>query len=323
MNKLVQEPQIISRYSENIVLNTNIFKSLKQIKFQDEIKLIFFGTPEFSSYILTQLLAFQPGVVKLNEPKFVIQAVVTNPDKPVGRKQTLTQSAVSLVAQKYHLLTLKPEKLDETFIKNHLSLLECDLFLVAAYGKIIPKALLDIPRLGSINVHGSVLPKYRGASPIQQAILNGDKETGVTIMLMDEKMDHGPILYTKKISILPQDNFITLSKKMSEEGARLLIKVLPQFIQGKIFPKSQNHQKATFTKIIKKEDGYFDINNPSSLKTLDKMIRAYYPWPTTWTKWSGKIVKFLPEGMIQMEGKKVISLKDFLNGYPNFPIKDF
>ncbi len=183
------------------------------------------------------------------------------------------------------------------------------------------------------------MPKYRGASPIQTAILSGDKITGVTIMLMDEKMDHGPILFQKSLAILDRDNYQTLSNKMSQESASILLETLERFLRGEIKPKPQNHKKATITKLIKKDDGYFDINNPPTPKVLDRMIRAYYPWPGVWTRFrassaeaaakaeqgssgQAKIVKFLPENMVQMEGKKAIPIKDFLNGYPDFPIKN-
>lgn len=276
------------------------------------MNIVYFGTPEFSSYILEE-------VVK--SKKFNVKAVVTRADKPVARHQTISQSPIAMVAEKYNVPILKPLKLNEEFIQNNLKLLECNLFVVASYGKIIPQTLLDIPKLGAINVHGSILPKYRGASPIQSSILNGDKETGVTIMLMDAQMDHGEILSTKRISISDHDNFQSLSIKMSQMGSKLLIETLTKFVQGKITPKQQNHALATFCSLLKKDSGYFDINNPPSPEKLDRMIRAYYPWPGVWTKWNGKIVKFLPENKIQMEGKKPISFKDFLNGYPDFPLK--
>lgn len=293
------------------------------------INIVYFGTPEFSAYILEELIKFcesipnKPLTIQ-NMPRslqkvYSIQAVVTRADKPVGRKQTISQSPVGLVAQKHHIPILKPNKLDSEFIISHLPLLTCDLFIVASYGKIIPQELLDIPRLGSLNVHGSILPKYRGASPIQSALLNGDKKTGVTIMLMDAKMDHGPILDTKEISISDQDNYQTLSTKMAQVASDLLIKTIPKFINGKLKPRAQDHAAAVYCSLLKKESGYFNINNPPAPEILDRMIRAYYPWPGVWTKWNGKIVKFYPKNLIQMEGKKVMSKKDFLNGYPNFP----
>ncbi len=310
------------------------------------MNIVYFGTPEFGAYILEELIKStntQPA------PRFTVQTVITRADKPVGRHQTISSSPVALVGQKYHIPVLKPLKLNEEFIQNHLSFLDCDLFIVASYGKIIPQALLDIPKLGAINVHGSILPKYRGASPIQSAILNKDKETGVTTVLMDDQMDHGPVLFTKKISISDKDTYSTLSTKILQVAAPLLIDTLTKFVEGNVTPKQQNHDLATFCSLLKKDSGYFDINNPPSLENLDRMIRAYYPWPGVWTRFrassadrvphkasavtqvaakaeqgsSGQecIVKLLPEGKIQMEGKKVMGLKDFLNGYPDFPLK--
>lgn len=309
----------------------SLSKNLTKIKNRDEIKIVYFGTPEFSAYILEKLIEFcqnpiptsalHPGGGGINLPRFSIQTVVTRADKPAGRSQTVKSSPVALVAKKYGIPVLKPTKLDNDFITSHLAFLTCDLFIVASYGKIIPQALLDTPKLGSLNVHGSILPKYRGASPIQVAILNGEKETGITIMLMDQEMDHGPVLNTKKISISEQDTYLTLSNKMMQEAPPLLIETMVKFIQGEITPKPQNHSQATFTKIITKDDSYFDINTPPPPIQLDRMIRAYYPWPGVWTKWQGKIIKFLPENKIQMEGKKVLSKKDFLNGYRDFPLQ--
>lgn len=201
------------------------------------------------------------------------------------------------------------------------SLNKADLAVVAAYGHILTKEQLDTPKFGCINVHPSFLPKYRGPSPIQTAILNGEKITGVTFIKMDEEIDHGPILYQETLDLSDMDNFHTLSKKMFLRSSEVLPKIIEDFISGKIVPKEQDHSKRSSTPHLTKEDGYFDINNPPSEDKLDKMIRAYYPWPGVWTRWNGKIVKFLPRGFIQMEGRKTISFKDFLNGYPDFPLK--
>ena len=353
MKKNTQHPQI-TPFSQDlfhgILSQKNLSKFLSKTKVHDEIKIVYFGTPEFSAYILEKLIEFcqnsnvHPGGVNSNLqqntqrslPKmFITQTVVTNPDEPVGRKQRVSPSPVALVAEKYGIPVLKSEKLNEDFIQTHLSLLESDLFIVVSYGQILPKYLLDIPHLGTLNLHGSLLPKYRGATPIQQAILNGDKETGVTLMLMDDQLDHGPIISTKKINITEQDNYPTLSNKMQQLATHLLLEILPKFVDGKINPRVQNHATATYCNRLTRESGYFDINNPPSNEVLDRMTRAYYPWPGVWCKFKVKsatclpagrkfkVVKFLPEGKIQMEGKKAISYKDFLNGYPDFPLKLF
>lgn len=326
MKKAYPQAQITPFPTDHLLLHPKeLSKFLYKAKGRERIKIVYWGTPRFSAYILEKLIEFCQ-----NPPQrqFTVQTVVTRPDKPVGRKQSLTSSPVSMVAKKYGIPTLKPTKLDNEFLNHHSSLLSFDLFIVASYGKIIPQALLNIPNLGSLNVHPSLLPNYRGPSPIITPILNGDKKTGVTIMLMDEQMDHGPILTTKEISISEEDTNITLSNKLSQASTLLLIDTMVKFVEGKIKPNPQNHKLATFTKIIKKEDGYIDINNPPSAQILDRMIRAYYPWPGVWTRFrqgssgQAKIVKFLPGNKLQMEGKKSLAVKDFLNGYPDFPLKN-
>lgn len=339
----------------SFVLEKDALKQLSKLKIsRPEVRIVYFGSPQVSALVLERLLEFcqnSPFPEPLT-PTFVVQCVVTQPDKPVGRKQIMTASPVALLAQRHHLPILKPSRLDEDFLKNHLPLLDSDLFIVAAYGKIIPPNILDIPKFGALNIHPSLLPKYRGPSPIQAAILNGDKVSGVTIIKMDEKMDHGPIVNTKEIRLSNQDTSATLSKKLFEVGVDLLIKIIPDFLAGKInlqlqddaISKALYHTArgkaslrrkanvASYCNLVKKEDGYFDISNPPSPEKLDRMIRAYYPWPTAWTRWSpsqprkvqpceAKIIKFLPGCLVQMEGKKPVKLEDFLNGYPDFPLK--
>lgn len=201
------------------------------------------------------------------------------------------------------------------------SLQDADLAVVAAYGKILLKEELNSPKYGCINVHPSLLPKYRGPSPIQQAILNGDKVSGVTIIKMDEEVDHGPVIYQERIELSEYDNFDILSKKMFLRAAEVLPEIINDFTAGKIKPVDQNHKKASFCNILTRESGYFKIDKMP--ESLDRMIRAYYPWPGVWTKWKDKIVKLYPEGKIQIEGKKVMPLPEFLNGYPDFPLKHF
>ncbi len=212
---------------------------------------------------------------------------------------------------------LKLNGLDTQKIKDF----QPELLVVAAFGKIIPQEILDIPKYGALNVHPSLLPKYRGPTPGQAAILAGDEISGVTIIKLDEKMDHGPILAQKEIPILETDTAESFYNKAFQEGTVLLARVIPDFIEGKLKPREQDHSSATFCKILKKEDGYFDANNPPSPETFNKMVRSYYPWPAVWTLWSKKIVKFQPGDLIQIEGKKAVSVRDFLNGHPDFPIK--
>lgn len=206
------------------------------------------------------------------------------------------------------------------------SLNEADLCVVASFGKILTKIELSTPKYGCINIHPSLLPKYRGPSPIQQAVLNGDKTSGITIIKMDEEVDHGPIIYQEQLELSNTDNFDTLSKKMFQRAGKILPQIVKDFVQRKIKPVTQNHDMSTFCDKLTKESGYFDIQNPPPHDKLDRMIRAYYPWPGVWTRFrqgssgQAKIVKFLPGGLLQMEGKKAIPYKDFLNGYPDFPL---
>lgn len=208
-------------------------------------------------------------------------------------------------------------------LEKHFSLVdslsEADLGVVAAYGHILSKEELNMPKYGCINVHPSLLPKYRGPTPIQQTLLNGDKTSGITIIKMDEEIDHGLIIYQETLDISDNDNLESLSNKFFQRAADILPKIIEDFVSGKIIPQGQNHAKAEFCLKLTRNSGYFPIENPPDSDTLDKMIRAYYPWPGVWTEWNNKIVKFLPNNILQMEGKKAMPAKDFLNGYPDFP----
>ena len=238
----------------------------------NKTKIIFFGTPKFAKSILQEL-------IKLGD--FEVVAVVTAPDKPVGRKQVLTPCEVKILAQEKNIPVLSPEKLDTNFIKK-LKDLNADIFITAAYGKIIPQDVLNIPPKGNINVHPSLLPKYRGASPIQTALLNGEKETGTTIMIMDEKMDHGEIIINYQLSIINEETYTSLAERLAELSAELLIKILPDYIEGKIKPQEQDHDSATFCKMIKKSDGEIDWNKPA--EEIYNLWRAFVEWPQAYGK---------------------------------------
>jgi len=277
--------------------------------------IIFWGTPEFAAIILKELINNQ----------FPPRAVVTSPDKAVGRKQILTPSPVKQLALEHNIPVLQPANL-QTYQLINLQTFQPDLFIVAAYGLILPKEILDIPKFGSLNIHPSLLPKYRGASPIQAVILNGDQETGVTIILMDEKVDHGPIVQNKKLNISPRPfsgkagqenkkyNYLELSNELAKIGADLLIEILPRWLRNEIKPIPQDHSQATFTKIIKKEDG--QINWQNSAEYIERMIRAYNPWPGTYTKMQNakckmqndkskcKILKILKAAVLKIDHRK-------------------
>ncbi len=272
-------------------------------------RIVFFGTPDFVIPILS--LLYKKGWVA---------GVVTATDKKVGRKQLLTPSPVKKWANKNQIPVITADRFDENIISSLIAL-KPTLFVVAAYGHLLPQSVLDITKDNNLNVHPSLLPKYRGTSPIQNAILNGDKTSGVSIIKMDKEMDHGPVLSTREIRLSEQDTFESLSKKMFEVGADLLVEIIPDFIEGKIKLTPQNDNEATITHLIKKEDGYFDIDSPPSPLQLDRMARAYFPWPNAWTHWNNKVVKFYPEKVVQIEGKKPMALQEFLLGHPDFPIK--
>ncbi len=237
----------------------------------EALKIAFLGTPDFAV----------PTLEKLCQSEFKPATVFCAPDKPVGRKQILTPPPIKVIAQKYNMPIYQPE--DALSIKNKASGLNLDLIICVAYGLILPKEVLDAPRYGCLNIHPSLLPKYRGPSPIQATILNGDEKTGVTIMKMDEKIDHGPIVKNQKINIKNQEHTTPeLSQILAEAGADLLLNVLPDWLAGKIKPQPQDESLATYTKIIKKEDGLIDWQK--SAVEIERQIRAYQPWPGIYTK---------------------------------------
>ena len=272
-------------------------------------KIIFFGTPRFAQIVLENLINSQ----------YKPSMVVTAPDAKTGRGQTLSPTPVKQTALNNNIEVTARPVLAEPPARTGLV---PDLAILVAYGKLIPKVIIEIPKFGFINVHPSLLPKHRGPSPIQTAILDGEKTTGVTLMKLDKELDHGPILAQKEVPIESSDTHLSLIEKLGLIGSNLLLEVLPDYLSGKIKPKDQDHKKATLTKKITKEDGHIDLLNPPSPKVLDRMIRAYYPWPTVWGEIeTGKLrIKLLPEKMVQVEGKKPISYEDFQKGYGNkFP----
>lgn len=196
------------------------------------------------------------------------------------------------------------------------------LGVVADFGIIIPKSLIQAFSKAIINIHPSLLPKHRGPTPVQTAILQGDQKTGVTIIKIDEEVDHGPILYQEEMDIKPDDTSETLLTRIFKKGAFSLSNTISGYIKGSINQTNQIHKNATFTHLLKKQDGYIDlsiVNNRSSIINIDRVIRAFYPWPSVWTKYSlgGKelLIKLMPNKKIQVEGKKQMSYKDFVNGY--------
>ena len=281
------------------------------------IKFVFFGTPDVASETLE--------ILKVNG--YIPSLIITSQDKPQGRKMLLTSPPVKTWAIENNIQYLQPEKLDEEFY-NKLSAKSYQLFIVVAYGKILPEKLLNLPKLGSINIHYSLLPKYRGASPVESAILNGDTETGITIQKMEFKMDSGPIITKELIEILQDEKAPDLRKKLIKIGGKLLIKILPNIIENKIKLIPQNEEDATYCKKIKKEDGLIDLNDDAKINY--NKFRAYAHWPRTFFFKNGKRIiitkahlednsldpargkKFVIDKIIP-EGKKEIDYKNFIS----------
>ncbi|MGZ4988833.1 MAG: methionyl-tRNA formyltransferase [Limisphaerales bacterium] len=236
------------------------------------LRIIFMGTAELACASLQALL---------NSPEFVVQAVVTQPDRPKGRDLKLQPSEVKKLAAASNIPVLQPERAREPQFIEQLKQFAPDYIVVIAYGQILPRAILDTPKFGCINVHTSLLPKYRGAAPIQAALLNGDAETGVTIMQMDEGLDTGPIISQRAIRIEAEDNAATLHDKLAIVGAELLLPTLIDFAARKIPARPQDHAQATHVKKIKKEDGQLDWAQPA--RVLQNRIRAFTPWPGAFT----------------------------------------
>jgi len=284
------------------------------------MRIVFMGTPEFSVPSLKALLNSGHSVV----------GVVTQPDRPKGRGQELTASPIKQLAVQHKIPTLQPLKMKDPGFLDALASWKPDLIVVTAFGRILPKVILDLPPKGCINVHASLLPKYRGAGPIQWAIIMGERETGITTMLMDEGMDTGAILLQAKVPITPDDTAGTLSSKLAEIGGRLLIDTLARLQNGTVTPQPQDSSQATLAPLLKKEDGLLDWTMP----TLDlaNRVRGLSPWPGAytylgedrWVIWKaqaldrstiavppGTIMDATKEGLIVATGSGVLRIMEF------------
>jgi len=283
------------------------------------MRLVFMGTPDFAVASLEALLKSDNSVV----------GVVTQPDRPKGRGQILTPSPVKLLAQRARISLLQPLKMKDPEFLQALAGWKPDLIAVAAFGRILPPAILSLPSLGCINVHGSLLPKYRGAGPIQWAIIKGETETGITTMLMDEGMDTGAMLLQEAIPITPDDTADTLSPRLAELGGRLLVETIVQIKIGTLVPRPQDASQATLAPLLKKEDGVIDWALPAAV--LVNRVRGLSPWPgahtTTiggdrWTIWRalalpgpmtkppGVIVAITDEAIHVATGKGVLAVME-------------
>lgn len=310
-------------------------------------KIAFWGTDEFSVEILD----------KLKEAEMMPDLIVTAPDRPSGRGQKMTEPAVKIWAKKNDVGIEQPEKIDQEFVSklsgensgemseensDGMSGGNWDLFVVASYGKIIPKEVVEMPKFGSLNVHPSLLPFYRGASPIESAILDDNKETGVTIILMDEKMDHGPILNQEVVFFEEWPKKIGVEKKLAQVGGQLLVETIPLWITGEIEKQDQDHNAATFTHKITKEMGeikFADIQTATDKLSDDEpaenigrqiflKIQALNPWPGAYFFYehNGETIRVkiksasfenrrVKIGKVLPEGKKEMDFDSFLKGY--------
>ncbi len=306
------------------------------------MRLVFMGTPQFAVPPLRALAAAGHDIA----------GVVTRIDKPSGRNRVLTAPPVKHAAQEDGLPVYQPRRVREPEFIEELRKIGPEVIVVAAYGQILPAAVLSLPKYGCINIHASLLPAYRGAAPINWAIIRGEPRTGITIMQMDEGMDTGAILLQESMPVDPRDTTGTLTEKMSHLGARMITEALPLIEAGRIAPVVQDGSKATLAPVLKKEDGIIDWSTPAA--EIHNRVRGLSPWPGAYTFFNGKLIKLLEteavsgagepgriyvpdrntlaagtgSGMlrivsIQPEGKRPMSFSDFLQGHREIAGKKF
>lgn len=314
------------------------------------LRIIYMGTPQFAVPALEALIqASSPGT--LLAEGYEVVTVVTRPDKPAGRGREIIFSPVKQASLAHNIPVWQPGSFKKAANSEALAEYHADLYIVAAFGQILPQTVLDQPRYGTINIHASLLPKYRGANPISEAILQGDPETGVSIMLLDAGVDTGPVLLRRSITIAENDTTGSLLPKLADLGAQALLEALPLWIDRKITPEPQDEERASHTRMLQKEQGELRWDRPASI--LARQIRAYTPWPSAYTHWRGKMLKILaarplawttgtliPPGTVtvreeaghktlavvtgngllvvkqlQLEGKRAMSAEEFLRGY--------
>lgn len=240
-----------------------------------EPRIVFMGTPDFGVPTLQSLA-----------DHFQVTGVITQPDRPAGRGRKPAPPAIKSTATALGLPVLQPSSVLQAQVRDQLTLWDPDLIVVAAYGQILPPEMLQLPGHGCLNVHASLLPRWRGAAPINAAILHGDEKTGVTIMKMDEGLDTGPILNQQSIPIHKQDTAGSLFEKLSTLGAALLIETIPPYLQGEIKPRPQDDDLATYAPALEREDGELSFNRAAAW--LARKVRAYHPWPGTFTFWKDR-----------------------------------
>ena len=297
------------------------------------------GSPDYSILVLEALLGMGADVA----------AVYCQPDKPAGRGRAARASDLKTFALSRGIDVFQPASMREEAVRRELESLRPVVVVVAAYGKLLPPQVLDVPERGCVNIHPSLLPRHRGPSPVASAILQGDRVTGATVMLMDEGMDTGPLLASREMPIGPADTTAGLTPALFRMGGDLLAEALPLWIQGKLEPRPQDDSQATTTGRLRKSDG--EIRWELTAEELDRMVRAYTPWPGAFTHWNGRLLKVLEaapvqagqsgrsgdvvvtgeDGLgvvagsgvlrldrLQVEGKRPVTAAEFVNGYPDF-----
>ena len=241
-------------------------------------KIVFMGSPDFSIPALRALAEVYP-----------IVGVVTQPDRPAGRGRVLTPPPVKRLALELGLPLIQPERLRQPEAMAQLQAWAPDVIVVAAFGQILRPAVLELPRFGCVNVHASLLPRWRGAAPIQAALLHGDAQTGITIMRMDAGVDTGPTLSQRALPIQPDDNAGSLSERLAALGGELLLETLPAYLSSELAPQPQEDAGATYAPMLNKADGQLDFSQPA--EALARRVRAFNPWPGAFTIWQGQMLK--------------------------------
>ena len=314
------------------------------------LRIIYMGTPHFAVPALEALIDGAAAGNLLSEG-YEIVTVITRPDKPSGRGREVVFSPVKQLALERGIPVWQPGSFKKAENSDALAAYHADCYIVAAFGQILPQKVLDQPRYGTLNIHASLLPKYRGADPIAEAIVQGDREVGISIMLLDAGIDTGPVLSRHRLTIEANETTGSLTKRLSELGAQALLETFPLWIAGKLTPEPQDTLQATHTRMLVKEDGLINWSQPAAV--LARKVRAYQPWPAAYTYWRGKLLKIivatpldveltdslLPgtvgvreeighkvltvatgSGLLlvkslQLEGKKALSAEEFLRGY--------
>ncbi|MGD8703177.1 MAG: methionyl-tRNA formyltransferase [Desulfosarcina sp.] len=253
------------------------------------LNIVFMGTPDFAV----------PPLRALVECSHTVLSVVTQPDRPKGRGRILTAPPVKVAAEQTGIPVLQPETVRSDAFNRHMAELAPDLFVVVAFGQILPPSLLDIPRLGSINVHASLLPRHRGAAPIQWAIIHGDEETGVTTMMMDAGMDTGDILLVEKTAIGADETAARLHDRLSQMGARTLVQTLERLQEGTLTRTAQDHAQATYAPMLKRSDGEIDWSLPA--ERIERLIRGMTPWPGVYTFSQGMRLKIFKAHVMERD----------------------